>query len=104
MLGLLLDRDGPEALGAILAELGERRVIDNRVLLAHRLGADEAAWPAAGGPVRAATCSSPIASRDPWLRDLTRAAAERRRSRSCSAATRLVGPGPAPAARADVEP
>ena len=44
-LGLLLDERGPAALGTILAELGDAAVVDTRVLLAHRLGADESRWP-----------------------------------------------------------
>lgn len=74
-LGLLLDRDGPEGLGWILAELAEAAVLDTRVLLAHRLGVDEAAWP---------TTEDRFASDlllheridDPWLRALTVAAVE----------------------------
>ena len=52
VLGMLLDREGPEALGRILGRLGDAAAVDSRVLLAHRLGADEAAWPAADGPLR----------------------------------------------------
>jgi hypothetical protein len=47
VLGMLLDRDGPDALGRILARLGDAAAVDTRVLLAHRLGGDEAAWPVA---------------------------------------------------------
>ena len=50
-LGALLDRDGPSSLGEHLARLGEAAIIDSRVLLAHRLGADEAG----GHPPRTAT-------------------------------------------------
>ena len=46
VVGLLLDRVGPESLGSILAELGDGALIDSRVLLAHHLGAGEEAWPA----------------------------------------------------------
>src|SRR5262249_16220314 len=35
-LGLLLDRDGPEAFGTRLAELGDAALVDTRVVLAHR--------------------------------------------------------------------
>ena len=35
-LGLILDRDGPEALGARLTELADAAVVDSRVLMAHR--------------------------------------------------------------------
>jgi hypothetical protein len=75
VLGLLLDRNGPEAFGAGLAELGDAAVVDSRVLLAHRLGADESAWPS---PEDRFASDLLLAERvhDPWLRALTRAAAE----------------------------
>jgi hypothetical protein len=75
VLGLLLDRDGPDALGRILAELGDAAVIDSRVLLAHRLGPDEHRWPAPEDRF-ASDLLLPDAIADPWLRDLTRAAAD----------------------------
>ncbi|MFI5225505.1 MAG: hypothetical protein ACHQ3P_02395 [Candidatus Limnocylindrales bacterium] len=74
-LGLILDRDGPEALGARLAELADAAVVDSRVLMAHRLGADERAWPAAEDRF-ASDLLLPDGIVDPWLRALTRAAAE----------------------------
>jgi hypothetical protein len=46
MLGALLERDGPAALGDTVARLADGALIDTRVLLAHRLGADERRWPA----------------------------------------------------------
>jgi hypothetical protein len=72
-LGLLLDRDGPDALGAILAELGDAALVDSRVLLAHRFGTDESAWPAAEDRFASDLL---LAERiaDPWLARLTRAA------------------------------
>jgi hypothetical protein len=75
ILGLLLDRDGPEALGARLAELGDAALVDTRVLLAHRLGADERVWPSAEDRFASDLL---LADRiaDPWLRALTRSAAE----------------------------
>jgi hypothetical protein len=74
LLGMLLDRDGPGALGSLLAEVGDAAVIDTRVLLAHRLGGDERLWPA---PEDRFASDLLLADRvaDPWLRDLTRAAA-----------------------------
>jgi hypothetical protein len=72
-LGLLLDRDGPEAIGAILAELGDAALIDTRVLLAHRFGADERAWPAPEDRF-ASDLLLPDGIIDPWLRALTAAA------------------------------
>ena len=44
-LGLLLDERGPAAFGDLVSELADGAIVDSRVLLAHRLGADEAAWP-----------------------------------------------------------
>ena len=52
VLGALLDRDGPESLGRHLAGLADAALVDSRVLLAHRLGAEEAAWPARRGSLR----------------------------------------------------
>jgi hypothetical protein len=74
LLGALLDRDGPGALGRTLAALGEAAVVDTRVLLAHRLGSDEAAWPP---PEDRFASDLLLADRidDPWLRALTAAAA-----------------------------
>jgi hypothetical protein len=72
-LGLLLDRDGPEALGVLLAELGDAAVIDTRVLVAHRFGADESAWPPAEDRF-ASDLLLPDRIHDPWLRAVTQAA------------------------------
>src|SRR5206468_2094239 len=73
VLGLLLDERGPEALGAAVAGLGDGALVDSRVLLAHRLGADESAWPAAEDRFASDLL---LADRieDPWLRTLTTAA------------------------------
>jgi len=73
-LGLLLDRDRPEALGRILAELADAAVIDTRVLLAHRLGPDETGWPAAEDRF-ASDLLLHEGIDDPWLKALTKAAA-----------------------------
>ena len=87
----LLDRDGPASLGAHVARLADGAAIDSRVLLAHRLGADESAWPSREDRFASDLL---LADRiaDPWLRDLT---SPRRRHpcRSCSAGTRSSGPG-----------
>jgi hypothetical protein len=73
LLGALLERTGPGGLGAILAELGDAALIDSRVLLAHRVGPNEAVWP---GPEDrfASDLLLPERIRDPWLRQLTEAA------------------------------
>ncbi|HEX9045119.1 MAG TPA: hypothetical protein VF802_08845 [Candidatus Limnocylindrales bacterium] len=73
ILGLLLDREGPEALGRILGELGDAAIVDSRVLLAHRLGADEERWPRAEDRF-ASDLLDPGAVADPWLRALTASA------------------------------
>ena len=73
VLGTILERDGPAALGARLAELGDAALVDSRVLLAHRLGADEAGWP----PAEDRYASDLLAAgsiEDRWLADLTRSA------------------------------
>jgi hypothetical protein len=72
-LGLLLEHDGAGSLGGHLARLGDAAVVDTRVLLAHRLGADEAAWPAAEDRF-ASDLLAPDGIRDPWLRDLAASA------------------------------
>ena len=73
VLGLLLDRDGPGALGTILAELGDAALVDSRVLLAHRFTADERAWPGAEDRF-ASDLLLPERITDPWLRSLTESA------------------------------
>jgi hypothetical protein len=75
ILGELLDRDGPASLGRHVAALADGALVDSRVLLAHRLGADERAWPAAEDRF-ASDLLLPDRVRDPWLAELTRAAAE----------------------------
>jgi hypothetical protein len=73
ILGALLDRDGPESLGDHLARLGDAALVDSRVLLAHRLGADSATWPAAEDRY-ASDLLLPDRITDPWLRALTASA------------------------------
>ena len=69
-LGLLLDCHGPEELGRLLARLGDAAIVDTRVLLAHRLGADEGDWPS---PEDRFASDLLLADQvgDPWLRALT---------------------------------
>jgi hypothetical protein len=69
-LGMLLDRDGPEEIGMLVDRLADGAIIDTRVLLAHRHGADESAWP----PAEDRYASDLLLAdrvRDPWLRQLT---------------------------------
>ena len=75
VLGALLERDGPASLGEHLARLGEAAVIDSRVLLAHRLGADQSRWPPAEDR-HAADLLLHERIVDPWLQAVTLAAAE----------------------------
>ncbi len=75
ILGELLDRDGPGSLGRQVAALADGALIDSRVLLAHRLGAGELAWPAPGDRF-ASDLLLPERIDDPWLRALTAAAAD----------------------------
>jgi hypothetical protein len=74
VLGLLLDRDGPGALAVHLGRLGEAAVVDTRVLLAHRLGADQARWPSDEDRFASDLLLHERID-DPWLRELTAAAA-----------------------------
>jgi hypothetical protein len=69
-LGLILDDRGPETLGDVLAQLGDAALVDSRVLLAHRLGADERDWPSAADRF-ASDLLLPDRIADPWLRALT---------------------------------
>jgi hypothetical protein len=73
VLGLLLDRDGPDALGGLLAELGDAALVDSRVLLAHRLGPAESRWPSPEDRF-ASDLLLPGRIGDPWLRSLTASA------------------------------
>jgi hypothetical protein len=74
VLGMLLERDGPSELGTHLARLADAAVLDTRVLLAHRRGANERRWPA---PEDRFASDLLLHERiaDPWLRELTAAAA-----------------------------
>jgi hypothetical protein len=70
ILGELLDRDGPESLARHVAVLADAAVIDSRVLMAHRFGAAESAWPAPEDRF-ASDLLDASAIADPWLRALT---------------------------------
>jgi 8-oxo-dGTP pyrophosphatase MutT (NUDIX family) len=73
-LGLILDRDGPGALGSVVGRLADGAAIDTRVLLAHRLGPDERGWPSAEDRF-ASDLLLVERIEDPWLSELTRSAA-----------------------------
>jgi hypothetical protein len=74
-LSLLLAERGPAALAEIVGELADAALIDTRVLLAARLGSDEARWPSAADRY-ASDLHNHGAVKDAWLRDLTRSAAD----------------------------
>ncbi len=75
VLGELLGRDGPGSLGRHIAELADGALLDSRVLLAHRSGANERDWPS---PEDRYASDLLLADRvrDPWLAELTAAAAD----------------------------
>ncbi len=91
VLGALLDRDGPASLGELIERLGEGGVVDSRVLLAHRHGADERSWPPPEDRF-ASDLLLPERVEDPWLRELTASAAAARVPIVLGGHT-LVGPG-----------
>jgi hypothetical protein len=74
VLGALLDRDGPESLARHVAALADAAVIDTRVLIAHRFGALEPAWPEAEDRFESDLLEASAVA-DPWLAALTASAA-----------------------------
>ena len=90
-LGMLLDQPGPSALAEVVGELADGAIVDSRVLLAHRLDADETGWPPAADRY-ASDLLRPDEISDPWLRELTRSAASSARPVILGAHS-LVGPG-----------
>jgi hypothetical protein len=75
VLGMLLEQEGPSALGSCLARLADAAIIDSRVLLAHRLGADERGWPTAEDRFASDLLLHERIA-DPWLCAFTAAAAD----------------------------
>ena len=90
-LGLLLDRDGPEEIGMLVARLADGAILDTRVLLAHRHGANESGWPS---PEDRFASDLLLADRvrDPWLQQLTQHAWSHEAPIALGAHS-LVGPG-----------
>ena len=91
IVGRALASGGPATLGTLIAALADGAILDSRVLLAHRLGGDERAWPVdedryASDLLRAEDI------RDQWLGALTRAARSAPVPILLGAHT-LVGPG-----------
>jgi hypothetical protein len=74
VLGDLIERDGPESLGRMLARYGDAALVDTRVLMAACFGRDEAGWPDAEDRY-ASDLLLAEAITDPWLRALTKSAA-----------------------------
>jgi hypothetical protein len=91
LLGRLLEHDGPAALGEHLAPLADAAIVDSRVLLAHRFGSDEAAWPPADDRF-ASDLLLPDRVADRWLRELTSGAVAARIPILLGGHS-LVGPG-----------
>ena len=91
LVGEILEGAGAGGLGAILARLGDAALVDSRVLIAHRRGPEEAAWPP---PADRFASDLLLHERidDPWLRDLTREAADARIPVLLGGHS-LVGPG-----------
>jgi hypothetical protein len=75
VLGMVLDREGPDALGSVVGRLADAAIVDTRVLLAHRLGADERRWPSPEDRF-ASDLLLPERIADPWLHHLTASAAD----------------------------
>jgi hypothetical protein len=75
VLGALLERDGAGSLGDHVSAMADGALIDTRVLIAHRVGADERAWPADEDRF-ASDLLLPDRITDPWLGALTQAAVE----------------------------
>jgi hypothetical protein len=90
-LGWLLDARGPDALADVVGELADGAILDTRVLMADRYGADEAAWPSPADRF-ASDLLRPDEVDEPWLRALTQAAATSSLPMALGAHS-LVGPG-----------
>jgi CTP:molybdopterin cytidylyltransferase MocA len=71
---LLEERGGPTQLASLVAELADGAILDSRVLLADRLGANESAWPSLEDRA-ASDLLQPDHVVDTWLRELTASAA-----------------------------
>ena len=91
ILGRALATGGPATIGTLAAAVADGAIIDSRVLLAHRLGADERAWPTdedryASDLLRADDVRDPGSTHSPAARPPPRCP-------SCSAPTRSWAPG-----------
>jgi hypothetical protein len=91
LLGERLERDGPGALGRIVASMADGALIDSRVLMAHRFGGAERGWPVPEDRF-ASDLLLPDRIGNPWLAELTASAAEAAVPVLLGAHS-LVGPG-----------
>jgi hypothetical protein len=91
VLGELLERDGPGALGRIVASMADGALIDSRVLMAHRFGAAEHGWPVPEDRFASDLLRADLVQ-DPWLAELTASAAQAPVPVMLGAHS-LVGPG-----------
>lgn len=91
ILGRTLAAGGPGAAGTLVASLADGAVIDSRVLLADRSGADERAWPADEDRYASDLLRYEDVG-DAWLAALTRGAAQAQVPVLLGGHT-LVGPG-----------
>jgi len=91
LLAHLLEQAGPARLGELVADHADGALLDTRVLMAARAGADESAWPPPEDRY-ASDLLLPDRVADPWLRALTASAASAPIPILLGAHT-LVGPG-----------
>src|SRR5262249_30343375 len=89
-LGRLLESRGPDALADTVRELADGAIVDSRVLMADRFGANEDAWPLPADRF-ASDLLRPDEVAEPWLRALTQSAASSAIPIALGAHT-LVGP------------
>jgi hypothetical protein len=90
-LGRLLDDHGPDALAPTVAELADGAILDTRILMADRLGAEEDRWPPPEDRFASDLLRADLVD-DAWLRAITHAAAAAPIPVLLGAHT-LVGPG-----------
>jgi hypothetical protein len=90
-IGRLLAARGPDKFAEIIGELADGAIIDSRILMADRFGADEDAWPPPADRFASDLLRTPAIT-DAWLRALTASAASSAMPIALGAHT-LVGPG-----------
>jgi hypothetical protein len=70
VLGMVLEREGPKEIGMVVGRLADGAIIDSRVLMAHRHGAGETAWPSPEDRFASDLLLADLV-RDHWLQQLT---------------------------------